>query len=39
MPQKFRCVVFDLCNKRKGYILLNPLFQAEQSEQKKSFTS
>ena len=25
--------MFDLCNKRKGYILLNQLFQAEQNEQ------
>jgi hypothetical protein len=32
--KKFHCVVFDLCYNGRGYIrTLEPLFQAEQSEQ------
>lgn len=27
MPQKFHCVVFDLCDKRKLYVLLNRCFK------------
>ena len=37
MPQNFHCVVFDLSNKRKLYLLLNSLFLEEQSEQENIF--
>jgi len=37
MPQKFHCVLFDLLNKRKRYLLLNSLFLEEQSEQENLF--